>query len=144
MKHFKHRKAGFSFLELMIAITLLSIFGTTIFMLQSNIVEKTYRTHITSTIQRYIDTIEPDFMLKKMQHLHQKLPLDSIVITKNITNPAIDITLRVKEIPEQSSLHKDFGKYIRIVDQELTTNTSKKNIVSFTFAPSYDNTKETA
>ena len=132
---FKNHNAGFAFLEIMIAITLLAIFGTSLFMTQANIFKNISRTHrkVMDCILR--PTIWPDFIIKKIEAQKEKKDLNLITIDKEIKAFATTLQLKIKKIPEKSVLYQDFGDYLQVVDQTIMKDDKKNHMISFLFNP---------
>lgn len=142
MIHFKNHKPGFSFIELMIAITLLSIFGTTLFMIQATVFSKTSRAHNKVVTMLELNKLRSSFELEKFNLQQQKQSINSMSINKELANPPLNIKLRIKQLPENSALFKDFSKNIRLIDQEVTIDTIKDHLIIFVFTPPIQETKE--
>jgi prepilin-type N-terminal cleavage/methylation domain-containing protein len=69
MMHLKNRNPGFSFIEVMIALTLLAIFGSSLFFTQTSLFAKLIKTHTT-----FINMLETDQQLLKFnQQVQQAL-----------------------------------------------------------------------
>jgi len=120
MIHFKNLKNGSSFIEMMVALTLLATFGTSIFLVQSNIFTKIFKTHQKANINQ--DVLQELIKLKTkiQQTVLQKKEVDGISLHEDKKNPARKIDLTLQKIPENSVLSKTFGKNIRIIKNTIT------------------------
>lgn len=135
MTPFKNHKNGFAFIEIMIAILLLAIFGTNLFMTQAKIFSNVWRTH-----DKVINTIEsnlilPEFITKKIDAKKERKPFDTINIQKEIKNPPSKIQLVLKKINEKSEIFKDFENDVHLITQTIIRNDKKSQIISFLFTP---------
>jgi prepilin-type N-terminal cleavage/methylation domain-containing protein len=136
MISFKNLKSGFSFIEMMVALTLLAIFGSSIFLVQSDIFSKIFKTHQAADTNQ--DVIQELIKLKTKieQTVLQKKEIDAIALHETKKNPNRKIDLTLKNIPENSTLYKTFGKDIKIVQSSITyENNYKVTWHTFTYIP---------
>lgn len=119
MIRFKNLKSGFSFVEIMIALALLGIFGSSLFLVQSNIFSKVFKTH--QALFFYQDNVYNMVQLKNkiQQAILQKKSIEGITIEEDKKNPNRKINLTLAKISDQSEL-KSFSKNVRIVKNSIT------------------------
>lgn len=135
MIHFKNLRLGFSFIEIMVALTLLGIFGSSLFLVQSNIFSKVSKTHQSLFFNQ--DILYDIFQLKNKIHqaVLEKKSVDGITIQEDKKNPDRKINIKLLKISEQSEL-KDFSKTIRIVQSSATYDGQRTlNRFSFMYIP---------
>ncbi len=136
MIHFKNLKQGSSFIEMMVALTLLAIFGSSIFLVQSNIFTKIFKTHQTALINQDVTQELITLKTKIQQTVLQKKEVDVIALHEVKKNPERKIDLTLQKIPASSSLFKTFEKNIRIVQNTITyENNRKATWFTFTYIP---------
>lgn len=132
---FKNLRHGFSFIEIMVALTLLSIFGSSLFLVQNNIFSKVSKVHKALFFNQ--DVIYDIFQLKNKvyQAVLEKKSADAITIHEDKKNPERKINIKLLKISDQSEL-KDFLKYVRIVQSSATYDTKETlNWFSFMYIP---------
>lgn len=117
---FKNLNHGFSFIEMMVALTLLAIFGSSIFLVQTDIFSKIFKTHQVSNVNQ--DVLQELIQLKNkiQQNIIQKKEIDNLAIHETKQNPERKIDLVLQKIPESSLLYSTFSKNIRIVKSTIT------------------------
>lgn len=135
MIRFKNHNSGFAFIEIMIAIALLAVFGTNLFMTQGQLFANVARTHYTVIKTLLTSIIAPDFLLKLADTKKAKKPTDTIIIDKDIQYPSAHCHLEIKKIPEKSALFEDFHNYLQLVEQTVIYNDKKSRFVTFLFNP---------
>ena len=136
MAAFKNRNlTGFAFIEIMIAITLLSLFGTTLFLIQSNIFANVARTHIKVLNLIRAQSLRTTFYTKKMNLLQQKKSFAELKFDKEFKEPHMTIKIEVKKIPEASELYKKFTQSLLLVDQTITIQDKIFHNISFLYQP---------
>lgn len=142
MIHFNNHKPGFSFIEVMIAILLLAIFGTSLFITQAKIISTVSKTH-SKVINAFLYTTSlPELITKKIDAKKQNKSLETISINKKITYPEATIQTSVKKLSEKSELFKDFGNYLTLVNQSITREEKTSHIVNFLFTPPIEKKEE--
>ncbi len=132
---FKNLKSGFSFIEIMVALTLLGIFGSSLFLVQSNMLLKVSKTHFNLSFMQ--DAAYDIFQLKNkiQQAVLLKNSVDSITIHEDKKNPHRKINLKLFKISDQSEL-KDFSKNVRIVQNSVTYDNNRiMNWFSLVYIP---------
>lgn len=135
MIHSSHNNSGFTFIEMMIALTMLATFGTSLFMVQSNILSKVWSTHRQITYSNDIEQAEFDLLMKVQQAVLQKKSPDNIVVEAKKKNPERSITVIMKPITEQSTLRKAFGKPVRFIQTTIAHDQYKDVWYSFIYIP---------
>ncbi len=147
MIHLKnHKKPGFSFIEIMVAMTLLAIFGTSLFLTQTNLFQKLLKTHTT-----VINLFETDQQLLKFhqqvqQALQQKKSPESVNLHHENQNPFYVTDIKVKRFSNNSKLFKDFEKTVGLVQATITQDNKSENWWSFIYivTPKEDENKNEA
>ncbi len=132
---FKNLKPGFSFIEIMVALTLLGIFGSSLFLVQSNIFSKVSKTHQALFFNQ--DSVYDIFQLKNKIHqaVLQKQSVNTLTIQEDKKNPDRKIHIKLLNISDQSEV-KDFSKHVRIVQSSATYDgTRTLNWFSFMYIP---------
>lgn len=111
----------------MVALALLAIFGTSLFLTQSSLFSKLLRTHIT-----FVNMLETDQQLLKFnqqvqQALQEKKPIEGITLHHDNKNPEYVTDIKIKPLQPNSKLFKDFKKNVSFVqatiEQENKTET---------------------
>ncbi len=131
MIHFKNHK-GFSFIEMMIALTLLAIFGSSLFMMQSNLLTRLFKTHVHVINLFEMDKQILQFNQKLQDDLAEKKSLDAINLHKKNQNPEYVLDAKVKAINQNSALFKNFDKKIGII--QTTIQQDRRSSTWHTFA----------
>jgi prepilin-type N-terminal cleavage/methylation domain-containing protein len=132
---FKNLKPGFSFVEIMVALTLLGIFGSSLFLVQSNIFSRVSKTHQALFFNQ--DIMYDLFQLKNKIHqaVLEKKSVDAITIQEDKKYPDRKINIKLLKISDQSEL-KDFSKHVRIVQSSATYDAKRTlNWFSFMYIP---------
>lgn len=146
MIHFKSHNAGFSFIEMMIALALLSIFGTSLFLVQTNILSKLSKTHTAVTNMFALDEQQIKFHQDIQFALLQKKPFDNIVLHHKNQNHDYTVDIKLKKIDQQSKLFKNFATNIRImqatVSQDSSMMKNSDNWYSFIYEPVQEKDKQ--
>lgn len=135
MIHSRNNVQGFTFIEVMIAITLLATFGTSLFMVQSNILSKIFNTHRQIIYNNDMQLEEMNFMMKVQRAILQKKSPDNVTIETKKKNPDRTIALNMKPIAEQSSLYKTFGKQVQLVQTTIAHDQYNDSWYSFIYIP---------
>ena len=120
---------------MMIALTLLSTFGTSLFLVQSTIFSKLSKTH-----QALTNMLELDKQLLKFNQdiqfaIQQKKSIDSVSLHHEQKNPDLTVDIKLKQIDPNSKLFKDFGKHVRIVQASITQDKNSDVWWDFVYAP---------
>ena len=129
MKHFKNLNSGFSFIEIMAALTLLSIFGTSIFLVQNSIFSKAYKTHQLLLFSQNFSYNLLELKNKIDKAILNKESIDTIKIHTDKKNPDRTVDIKTLAISNESELNK-FSKNLRIV-QNSTTFDNQSTITWF-------------
>lgn len=145
MTHFKkHNQSGTIFIEIMFALVLLSIFGTSLFMIQSLVFSKTFNAHSKVLSLQQINSLAVEFHLEQAKQKAGKEATPEIMSQQKVKAPLENITIQVKDIPEDSVLHKSFAEYIKIIQQTATFDDKQETYISFEFMPPvHEEKKET-
>ena len=143
MNHFKNRSIGFSFIETMIAITLLSIFGSSIFLVQTNLFSKILKTHLLVQDSFDIDHEILNFHLKIQQALLKKESPESVKYETTKTYPDRKITFTCKPIDQKSSLYKNFSNNVYIIQATIFHSQTTTKWHSFFYASNNSKNQET-
>jgi prepilin-type N-terminal cleavage/methylation domain-containing protein len=124
-------KSGFTFIELILAVTMIGICITAIFTLQTNL--------LTSVAER-ADAIRRVLYTKNL--LYEYLPsLNPETVgkaqTKKVEDPAMQVVLQAKPIPEKSKLHQ--FQYVYTVSGNATWErngiTYNQTLLTFALIP---------
>jgi len=135
MKHSKNLKPGFSFIEIMIAMIIFAIFGTSLFQVQAFIFSNTAKAHNKTMYLLKSSQVMAEFQLQKFNTLKENKSIDTLVIQQKFQDPETSISLTVKSIPEKSSLFKDFAHAAKIIEQLTTIDNKQDKMISFTYSP---------
>lgn len=135
MKPFKSLNPGFSFIEIMIAMILFAIFGTSLFQIQTYIFSNTAKAHNKTLPIIKSSLMLSEFELKKFNANKEKQPIDKITIQKQFQQPDLAVTLTVNAIHEKSALFKDFAHAAKQVQQKINFDNKQEKVVTFTFDP---------
>lgn len=135
MIRFKSLKPGFSFLEVMIAIVLLAIFGTSLFQIQAYIFSNTSKSHHKTVALLELDKVVPDFALKCFNSLKEKKSISKLSLQKELQNTNATIAITTKPIDEKSSLFKDFSNAAKVINKTIIIDDKKEQAISFAFIP---------
>ena len=119
MRPFKNLKSGFSFVEIMIALTLLGIFGSSLFLVQSNIFSKIFKTHQSLFFNQDIMYDSVQLKNKIHQAILKKESIDNLTIQENRKNPERKISLKLIPISKESEL-APFSKNLRLIQSSAT------------------------
>lgn len=138
--HLKNHKSGFSFIEIMVAMTLLAIFGSSLFLTQTSLLNKLLKTHTT-----VINLLETDQQLLKFhqqvqQALQQKKSPESVTLHHENQNPTYVTDIKVKHFSNNSKFFKDFEKTVGLVQATITQDNKSEQWWSFMYivAPKED------
>ena len=131
----KINKSGFTFIEMMIALTMLATFGSSLFLVQSNMLAKVFTTG--KLVLYSDDTVGPQqkFIQKVQQTILQKKSADAVTIEEKKENPERTVTVKTNQINEQSSLYKQFGKRVRIMKTTILHDGQTSNWFKFLYIP---------
>lgn len=140
MMHSKNHNPGFTLLEVMFALALLSIFGTSLFMMQSTIFSKVSKAHNRITGLINLEALKVNFDLKYFNAQQSNQPVTSLSDSKDFGS--MKATLNLKPIPEKSMLHAPFARYIKILDHTATFDTRQEKFIAFMFIPPAEEAKE--
>ena len=91
MMHSKNHKQGFAFIEIIVSIALLAVFGTNLFISQAQIFSNIKKTHRKVLDVMLSSNIIPDFIKQLSDTKKEQKPLNSIIINKDIQSAQIHI-----------------------------------------------------
>lgn len=136
MKHFKNLNPGFTIIESMFALTLLTIFGTSLFMLQTNILFKTTLAHYKVIRTLNLHKLKRTFDTQIFKKTQNNESIDNVHVEMKLKAPDTELSIKTKKIPEQSKLHKKFEKNLYIVHHTAKIDNKKDDFITLLFAPS--------
>jgi len=128
-------RAGFTFIEIIIALTLLTIVGTSLFMMQSTIFQKLTKAHSSVSNLLEIDKEIIDFKLALAQALQEKKNVADVKIHQEKQNPDIKLDIVIKPIAQSSQLYKNFSKNVFMVQATATRDKQEDQWFSFLYIP---------
>lgn len=137
MSHFKNHN-GFSFIEMMVALTLLSIFGTSLFLVQTNIFSKVSKTHQSITNMFELDKHIFKFNQEIQTALQQKKSVDKLTFHHKDKKTDTVINIKIKAMDQNSKLFKEFGKNIRLVQASISHGKQTEVWSNFIYIPPAD------
>ena len=129
---------GFLFIEMMVALTLLATFGSSLFLVQTNVLEKLFKTHTTITKMFELDKQWLQFTQNMQFALSQKKPIESIQLHHTNKNPDYVVDIKMKNIAQSSKLFKNFGKYAALVQASITQDNRSDTWWSFAYIKTPD------
>ncbi|MBP6892748.1 hypothetical protein KBB68_04190 [Candidatus Babeliales bacterium] len=117
----------------MVAMTLLAIFGTSLFLTQTNLFQRLLKTHTA-----IINLFETDQQLLKFhqqiqQALQQKKPVDSVTFHHENKNPSYVTDIKIKHFSNDSKLFKDFEKTVGLVQATIQQDNKSEDWWSFIY-----------
>ena len=124
---------GFSFIEMMIALTLLAIFGSSLFMVQSQLLKSLVKTHINVISLFEMDKQMLQFNQKLQNELAEKKSIETINLHKENQKPAYKFDAQIKPINKNSALFKKFDKKIGIIQTTIEQDSKKSTWHTFAF-----------
>ncbi|HSW75504.1 MAG TPA: prepilin-type N-terminal cleavage/methylation domain-containing protein [Candidatus Saccharimonadales bacterium] len=133
---------GFTFIEIIVALALLSIMGTSLFLMQSTIFQKLTKSHNIVSNLLEIDKEMIDFKLALAQALQDKKSMAEVTIHQVKHNPDMKIDVVVKPIQESSKLYKQFSKNVFMIQATITKDQQQNQWVSFLYVPPKPEEKE--
>lgn len=144
LKNHKTNISGFSFIEIMVAITLLAIFGTSLFLTQTSLLKKLLSAHTS-----VINLLETDQQLLKFhqqvqQALQQKKSPESVSLHHENKNPLYVTDIKVKHFSNNSKFFKDFEKTVGLVQASITQDNKSQDWSNFIYlvAPKEENSQK--
>jgi prepilin-type N-terminal cleavage/methylation domain-containing protein len=126
---------GFTFMEIMIALMILSIFGSSLFMMQATIFQKVEKPHIAVETLLELDREMINLKVEIDQAIKEKKELKTIKLLRQKQNPDRIIDISITSIKETSSLFKKFGKNVSIVQATTTQGKHVDQWITFLFTP---------
>ncbi|OGB86310.1 hypothetical protein A3J41_01820 [candidate division TM6 bacterium RIFCSPHIGHO2_12_FULL_38_8] len=133
MTPLKNHNFGFSFIEIMAALALLSIFGTSLFLTQSSLFSKLLKTH--TTINNLLETDKQllKFNQQIQEALQQKKPIENIKLHFENKNPAYTTDIAVKPLQPSSKLFKKFENKVSFVQATIVQENKPETWWSFIY-----------
>lgn len=128
-------RSGFTFIEIIIAIALLTIVGSSLFMMQSTIFQKLEKSHHAVSNLFEIDKEMINLNLALAQALQEKKGIKDVKIHKEKHNPDITIDVVIKSIQESSQLHQKFSKNVFMVQSTVKKDQQQNQWFSFLYIP---------
>lgn len=124
---------GFSFIEIMVAITLLAIFGTSLFLTQTSLFSRLLKTHTT-----FINLLETDQQLLKFnqqiqQAFQEKKSIDAVFLHHENKNPAYTMDIKIKPLQPSSKLFKDFGTNLAFIQATIVQEKQSETWWNFVY-----------
>lgn len=135
MMNLANKQLGFSFIEITIALTLLSIFGTSLFVSQSTVLTKLIRTHLQVVQSGDGALALQQLHLKMAQAALKKEDSTSVKVSLTLQNPEREIAAQLQPISEKSSLYKTFAKKVRLVKITSTLNGKQHHVYALQHIP---------
>jgi prepilin-type N-terminal cleavage/methylation domain-containing protein len=111
---------GFSFLEMMVALALLAIFGSSIFLVQTNLFDKLRRTHETIINTLALDQYVLQFQQKTLIALSEQQKAESITLQHDHHDPDYTVDIKFKPIAQESKLFKRCNGNVSWVQATVT------------------------
>ncbi|MCX5923129.1 MAG: prepilin-type N-terminal cleavage/methylation domain-containing protein [Candidatus Dependentiae bacterium] len=127
--------SGFTFMEIMIALMILSIFGSSLFMMQVTIFQKVEKPHVAVENLLEIDREMINLKVEIDQAHKEKKELRAIKIHRQKQNPDQTIDISIEAIKETSSLFKKFGKNVSFVQATTAQGKHSDQWITFLFTP---------
>jgi len=135
MMHLPRSKPGFTFIEIMIALMLLSTFGTSLFMMQATIFQKVAKPHSTVANLLELDQEMINLKIQILQTVKAQKELTSVKIHTQKQDPERSIDVVIQPIKETSALFKKFGKNVSVIQATTTREKQKDQWLTFLFTP---------
>lgn len=121
MMHSKNHK-GFSFIEMMVALAMLAIFGTSIMIVQTSLFEKLIKGHTKLLNMFVIDQYIVQFNEQVQQALQDKTSVETIALHHDNKNPEYTVDIKINPVATESALAKKFGSNIGITQITVKNN----------------------
>lgn len=134
---------GFLFIEMMVALTLLATFGSSLFVVQTNVLQKLFKTHTTITKMFELDKQLLQFTQDMQFALSQKKTIDSIKLHHENKSPAYVVDINMKNIAQTSKLFKNFGKDIALVQATIKEDNRSDSWWHFAYIKTADTKDDT-
>jgi type II secretory pathway pseudopilin PulG len=93
MMNFKRHSSGFAYLEIMFALILLGIFGSSLFMSQSFLLQKIMKSHVSMQAALQTNTLMLEYASKVKQAELGQQPITIPAISKKYDNPEMEIAV---------------------------------------------------
>ncbi len=103
------------FVEIMIAIFLLAIFGTSLFVTQAKIFAVCAKTHAKVAYIAQSDALRTDFAVQLARAARDKKSFDTIAIDKTVSYPPSTVHLSLQPFASDTEVYQKFEKQMRCV-----------------------------
>lgn len=133
MIHFKNKLSGFTLIEVLLALAIIGIVLTPIFLIQQVVLRR------SSSDARFFSRIiyAKDFLVdQQFENMQEAQEIGAT--EKKITNPPTTLIFSSKKIPENSALSKFKNVMLDSVTMQWTDERNKKRqekLVTFSFRP---------
>lgn len=129
---------GFSFIEVMIAITLLAIFGSSLFLVQTSLLSKLTQTHtaVINALER--DKQMAQWNLKVQQTFLDKKTAETIKFQEEHKNPDYTVEIKCNPIHKDSVLASDFSEKLFIVQAIIKDGKKQDSSWTFLYFPPHE------
>ena len=122
----------------MFALALLTISGTSLFMMQATIFHNVFQAHSKFIGALYKKKLQQDLSLKLFQLQQQKeVPANLSLKTKAQHSP-ITTTLSLQKISDKSALFKKFSETVYVAQQSTIFDSKQDKALEFIFIPPYN------
>lgn len=133
---------GFSFIEVMVAITLLAIFGSSLFLVQTSLLSKLTKTHSAVINVLELDKQTTEWNLKVQQAFQDKKTAETIKLHEQHTNPDYTIDITCNPIHKDSILFEDFSEKLFVVQTTMKHDKNQDSSWTFLYFPPHDEKNE--
>ncbi|MCX5924299.1 MAG: prepilin-type N-terminal cleavage/methylation domain-containing protein [Candidatus Dependentiae bacterium] len=128
-------RSGFTFIEIIIALALLTIVGTSLFMMQSTIFQNLTKSHNSVSNLLELDKEMIDFKLAISQAVQEKKSVADVKVHKEKDNPDVKLDIVIKPIAQSSQLYKNFSKNVFMVQASAQRDQQQDQWFSFLYIP---------
>ena len=127
--------SGFAYIEIMVTVALLAVFGTNLFVTQAHIFSNIRRTHRT-LLSDNISTLDlPEFFLKIINLTKDKKPIESIELNKEYQQYNASLKITLNKLSEKSAFLKNFKDIVQIIDKTVQFDQKQYSFKTFLFTP---------
>ena len=106
MMPIKFHKNGFMYVEVMFALALLGIFGSTLFISQTFLLKKLFRSHVSIQAHIKMDTLISEYKIKIKQAELAEQSINVEAISKEYNNPEMKIIVSGSYVDLPDGLNK--------------------------------------
>lgn len=129
---------GFSFIEVMIAITLLAIFGSSLFLVQTSLLSRLTKTHTQVINTLELDKQMAEWNLQVQQAFQDKKTADIIKLHHEHTNPYYTVDIKCNHMSKDSALFEDFHEKLFIVQATLKHDNKQDSSWTILYFPPHE------